>query len=294
MPERVTFAKARAWLKRRPKNAHKGTSGRVLILAGSRGMVGAGILSAYGAVRSGAGLVKLATVKSQQMVAAKRGPLEATTFALPEDTNGRINAKAIAVVKRLIRDWRPDVIACGPGLGQGPGVRALISALLQTKNGRLVFDADALNVFSKLGTGKNRSTLVITPHVGELARLLHVSPHHVGAHREESAKKAATKFHAICLLKGPGTIVTDGKKVLVNTTGNPAMATGGMGDVLTGIVAATWAQGIASPLEATALAAYVHGLAADLAAKKFPERSMIASDVANCLPFAFRKLWRNI
>ena len=266
----------------------------MLIIAGSRGMAGAAVLCATGAARSGAGLVKLATVRSQQNVCAKRAPLEVTSMGLPEDSSGRLSVAAWPVIKRTIQTWRPHVIAFGPGAGVSPGIVRLTGRLLSMADLRVVLDADGLNALAQLRSRPPAATMVITPHAGELARLLGSTPVQVNKAREQFAKKAALKFRCVCLLKGSGTLVTDGKAVWKNTTGNPAMASGGMGDVLTGIVSALWAQDLGAGLRAAALGAFVHGLAGDVAQNDFPERSMLASDLAKALPAAYKKIWRTL
>ena len=253
-------------------------------------MAGAAVLSALGAARSGAGLIKVATVKSQQAVVAKRAPLEATNFGFPEDTSGRIGSSALPLINKLINDWRPDVIAIGPGLGVSATSIKLVKNLLRQPGLRVVLDADGLNALAKQKSFRISAELLMTPHPGELGRLLRTSPGSVELSREASCKKAAIKFRGVCLLKGAGTLVTDGKNVWNNTTGNPAMASGGMGDVLTGLIAALWAQDLKNGLRAAALGAFVHGLAGDLARRDFPERTLLASDLARYLPQAFKKL----
>jgi len=294
--QRVTASVAAGWLKPRPRGANKGDAGRVLIIAGSRGMSGAAVLSALGAARGGSGLVRVATVKSQQPVVAKRAPLEATSAVLPEDASGRLSMKAVAAVGKIVAAFRPDVIALGPGLGATPATRALVKQLAYRGDVPLVIDADGLNVLSQL-KGRVRAPAALTPHPGEMARLLGVR--HVPADRAgrvRAARAAAAKYGAAVLLKGAATVVTDGRAVWQNTTGNPAMASGGMGDVLTGLAAATWAQADGDPRatagKALAFAAFVHGRAADVAVKDFPERTLLASDLAAALPAAFKTLWR--
>lgn len=294
MARRITLADARSWLKPRPISAHKGTSGRVLVIAGSRGMAGAAVLCATGAVRAGAGLVKVATVKSQQPVVAKRAPLETTSAALPEDSSGRLSAGAWPAVKRLLKEWNPDVIAVGPGLGLSPAVVKVVENLLSQNGLRVVVDADGLNALatSKFSRGrlKPAAEFVMTPHVGELARLLSIKPACVSAERNVSAKQAVAKYGGVCLLKGPGTLIASGASRWKNTTGNPGMASGGMGDLLTGMIAALWAQDRSAAWRAAALGAFAHGLAGDIAARKFSQRSTLASDVASFIPAAFKKI----
>jgi hydroxyethylthiazole kinase-like uncharacterized protein yjeF len=290
---RITTDIAARWLRPRAKQAHKGDAGRVYVVAGSRGMAGAAVLSAIGAVRSGAGLVRVGTVKSQQPVIARRAPLEVTSEGFPEDADGRLAARAWKGLRRAIEKFQADVIAVGPGLGRSRGIELIVRNLLYRQDVPVVLDADGLNALAALGLKKPfRAPVVITPHPGEMSRIL-------GSRvkdRNAAARAAALRFRAVALLKGAGTLVSDGRQTWVNTTGNPAMASGGMGDVLTGIVAASWGQMDGpmrgSALHAAALAAFVHGRAADIAVKRFPERTLLATDVAETLPLAFMKLWR--
>lgn len=291
------LALAARWLTRRPRSANKGDAGRVLIVAGSRGMAGAAVLAALGAVRGGAGLTKVATVRSQQAVIARRAPLEVTSAALPEDGAGRLSGAAWPALAKLIASFRPTVIAFGPGVGRSRAVEGITRRLAYASRVPLVLDADGLNALAALGKQKVFSApAALTPHPGEMARLL---GRRIGAAPEErvaAAREASRAFGAAVLLKGAGTVVTDGRAAWKNTTGGPAMASGGMGDVLTGLVAATWAQMPAHTVEtaarAAALGAFAHGLAGDIAEKDFPERTLIASDLAAALPQAFKLMWR--
>ncbi|MCG3205409.1 MAG: Bifunctional NAD(P)H-hydrate repair enzyme Nnr [Elusimicrobia bacterium] len=294
MTSLITRAIARRWLKRRAKDAHKGTSGRVLVVAGSKGMVGAAVLCATAAMRSGAGLVKLATVKSQQRVAVGRAPLEITTLGLPEDAQGRMASSAWTVLKKTILHWRPQVVALGPGLGESAAVRRLVKRILGSPSISVVVDADGFRALLMMKRSQIRARLIMTPHEGEMARLMKVTSAQVKARREYFAREAAKKFGGICVLKGPGTLVTDGRLVWKNTTGNPGMASGGMGDVLTGMLAALWAPGDLTAEKAAAMGVYLHGLAGDLALKKKSERSLLASDLISSIPKAFEKVWRDL
>ncbi len=253
-------------------------------------MSGAAVLSALGAVRSGAGLTKLAVPAVLQSLVARRAPLEVTTADLP--------GAAWPALSALIRKFRPDVVAVGPGLGQTAGVRRLVQKLLFDFDGAVVLDADGLNALAAMKTRRPfRATVVLTPHPGEMGRLLARRIGSSAADRRATALEAARRFGATVLLKGAGTVVTDGETIRENTSGNPGMASGGMGDVLTGVIAATWAQmaerTIFTGAVAASLGAFVHGLAGDIATKDFPERTLLASDLAAALPQAFKRLWRH-
>jgi NAD(P)H-hydrate epimerase len=296
-PTPVTARRAADWLTPRNSNAHKGDAGRVYILAGSRGMAGAAVLSSIGAVRSGAGLVRVGIVASQQPVVARRAPLEVTSDALPEDRDGHLSSAAWPAVRRALDAFQADVIAVGPGLGRSRAIERIVRGLMFEQECPVVLDADGLNALAAMSPRREvRAPAIFTPHPGEMARLLGTRTSTVAENRLGAVVAAARRYGAVALLKGEGTLVTDGRSVFRNTTGNAAMATGGMGDVLTGVVAATWAQmpeaTRASGAQAAALAAFVHGLAADIAVKRFPERSLIASDLGDTLPDAFQFLWR--
>jgi NAD(P)H-hydrate epimerase len=297
-PVRVTPQLAAGWVAARRVDSHKGTNGRVLVVAGSKGMIGAAVLSATAAVRSGAGLVRLATVASQQRAAVIRSPLEITTHALPEARDGRLGSGALRDLQRLIRQFKPTVVAAGPGMGINRGVIAVIRWLLWTSRTPLVLDADGLNALSDLGIKKKfTAPVVLTPHVGELARLLRVPPTAVAQNRLRFARTAAASFGCICVIKGPGTLTVSRTQAYENTTGNPAMGTGGMGDVLTGLIAASWAQqpdAEAAAIKAAAFGVFLHGLCADRAVRSFPERTLLASDLIAFLPEAYKKIWRRL
>jgi NAD(P)H-hydrate epimerase len=269
----------------RAADSHKGSYGRVLIVAGSRGMSGAAILCAGSALRGGAGLVRLAVPALIQNLVAVANPCY-TTFGLPHDDTGRLTDASEVELISLARD--NDVIAVGPGLGQGHGVTSVVLALLKIANGPLVLDADALNVLvghvDRLTT--STAPVILTPHPGEFARLLKTTTAVVQANRVELAVRFARERNVLLVLKGHGTLVTDGRRLYRNTTGNPGMATGGTGDVLTGLIAALLGQGLL-PFEAAQLGVHLHGLAGDLARSVLGEVSLTAVDLLDYLPRAF-------
>lgn len=274
-------------LPRRRFDAHKGTFGKVLIVAGSSGMAGAAILSGRAALRSGAGLVQVATPASVQPIIAAGNPCY-TTFSISSFSE----AAASSVI-----EWArsASAVAIGPGLGQSPGVaafvRRIVTELPQTP---LLVDADGLNALSPFTEEfQNRTCpLVLTPHPGEFCRLSGKSMAEVQANRESVAAEFAARFGVVVLLKGAGTIVTDGRKLYRNSTGNPGMATGGSGDVLTGVIAALLGQKL-PPFEAATLGAWVHGRAGDLAAASLGQIGLIAADLPEYLPYAFQELEAN-
>jgi ADP-dependent NAD(P)H-hydrate dehydratase len=299
----------------RPVEGHKGTFGRVLVVAGSIGMTGAAALVGRAALRAGAGLVRIATARSALPIVASIEP-SYTTLPLPEDAAGRISSKAINAILSAAEE--NDIVAIGPGMGQSTGLRAVIEALIQQEGLRLLIDGDGLNNLSKL-TGwpkKHKADLVLTPHPGEMNRLWSgLFREEMPKDRPQTATQMAQITQAVVALKGAGTVVTDGQRVYVNTTGNPGMGTAGAGDVLTGIISALMGQmvganhdspgrathasgsqtrnyafGVPSPLlDATILGVYVHGLAGDLAAARLGQISLIATDLIDALPEAFQR-----
>jgi NAD(P)H-hydrate epimerase len=261
----------------RASDSHKGDYGRVLIVAGSRGKTGAAHLAATGALRSGAGLVTVATPGSCLDIVAALGA-EYMTEPLDEAMNG-LDPDGI---DRLL-DVARDVIAIGPGLGQAEATRAFIKQLVDQATTPLVIDADGLNAFTddpdRL-SGRDGRDVIITPHPGEMARLVGMSIEEVQASRLEVARNFAVGHHVYVVLKGHRTLIaTPDERVFINPTGNPGMATGGTGDVLTGMIAA-WLGQLLDAEAACRLAVYLHGMAGDLAEADDGEVAMIASDLA--------------
>ena len=281
IPERLTSARVRSWIRPRATDAHKGSNGHVLVIAGSRGMSGAAALAARGALRAGAGLVTVATTISERPLVASLVP-EAMTVGLSESADGRAAAEASSQVAAVLSSRHYDVIAIGPGLGVSPDVRKLILGVLGESQRPVLLDADGLNNLTAVELPTQRP-LIVTPHPGEFERFFGVKPES----RLSAIATTAQQYRLICVLKGAGTLISDGHLLYQNPTGNPAMATGGMGDVLTGVIAGLWAQRLGA-LEAATAGVYLHGLAGDLAAES--DRGLLASDVAATLPKAFRKI----
>jgi ADP-dependent NAD(P)H-hydrate dehydratase len=271
----------------RPLDSNKGSYGRVLVVAGSRGMSGAAVLCASAALRGGAGLVRLAVPEGILPIVAAANPCY-TTAPLPQDAHGRLSSAALNDLIDLVR--RNSVAAIGPGLGQSNDLGDMLATLLEQTTTPLVLDADALNVLvGRLGAlRKHQGPIVLTPHPGEFARLLSCDIPTVQAHRQEMAAEFARTHGVVVVLKGYGTVVTDGHRVYVNTTGNPGMATGGTGDVLGGLIAALIGQKLES-FAAAQLGVYLHGRAGDLAREQTGEVSLIASDLLDYLPRAFQR-----
>jgi NAD(P)H-hydrate epimerase len=271
----------------RMPDSHKGDFGRVLIVAGSRGKTGAAHLAGVGALRSGAGLVTIATPASCQSILAAMAP-EYMTDAILETDQG-LDPSA---VDQTIENAR-DVIALGPGLGQAPDTREFIRRLVDRATTPLVVDADGLNAFAgdpdKL-SGRDGRDVIITPHPGEMARLVGMTTDEVQSSRLEIARNFAVAHHVYVVLKGHRTLIaTPDAKVFINPTGNPGMATGGTGDVLTGMIAA-WLAQLLDPEAACKLAVYLHGMAGDLAEADEGEVAMTSADVAGHLGDAMLEL----
>jgi NAD(P)H-hydrate epimerase len=285
-------ADARERLPLRRRNAHKGDFGRALVLCGSRGMTGAAALTAEAALRVGAGLVTVGIPASlNDVLEAKL--TEAMSLPLPDTGDGTLALAAEPAVRAACR--RMDAIAVGSGISQHAETRALVRALLAAWNdmpSSVVLDADALNNVAPVAETGVRfpPSAILTPHPGEMARLLgDDGADAVESARVESARGFARLHGVVLVLKGVPTVVAapDGRAFL-NPTGNPGMATGGSGDVLTGIILGLLAQG-KRPLDAALLGVYLHGFAGDLAAATFGA-GLIAGDIVRALPDALRRL----
>lgn len=280
-----------AQLPARKPESHKGDFGRALLIGGSRGMSGAIGLAGIAALRGGAGLVTLAVPDVCLDVVASFEPSYMTT-PLPSDEAGRIALAAKDVIPQLSAG--ATCLACGPGLGRSDELTKLVGGLYETAAQPIVFDADALNALSSRAAGLSSpgGPRILTPHPGEFRRLIGDETNESSI---ESLRDRAIQVAGDCgmamVLKGHRTLITDGDRVTYNTTGNPGMATGGSGDVLTGLITALVCQGLPS-FEAAQLGVHIHGLAGDLAAEKLGQTSMIASDLADYLPEAFRRLGR--
>lgn len=271
----------------RRADSNKGTYGRVLVLAGSRGMAGAGVLCASAALRAGAGLVRLAVPRELLPIVAVANPC-VMTAGLAQDGDGRLGREAEAEALALAQT--SDVVALGPGLGRSAALKDFAAHLLTKYEKPIVLDADGLNNLADdpAALRNHAGPLVITPHPGEFARLLHTDAAAVQANRRELAVKFAREAHLLVVLKGHGTLVTDGQRLYVNTTGNPGMATAGSGDVLTGVIAALLGQEL-EPFAAAQLGVYLHGLAGDLGRDTIGEVSLIATDLIDYLPRAIQR-----
>ena len=257
--------------------SHKGDFGKILLLCGSKGYTGAAALAAMGALRSGAGLVFLGVPECIYGIEAIKLN-EPIVFSLP-DENGTLSANASYEIANRLAD--KDAVLIGPGLGQSDGVFQAVKTVLEKFDGPVVLDADGINVLKAhkdIIRGRTSPT-ILTPHEGEFARLSGSLP----ADRITSAMALALDLNTIILLKGHNTVITDGVTVYINETGNPGMATGGSGDVLSGILVSLLGQGL-PPLEAAACAAWLHGAAGDLCEKKLGQYGLLPSDMVQVLP----------
>jgi NAD(P)H-hydrate epimerase len=286
--ELLTRERMREIVPARAADSHKGDFGRVLVIAGSLGRSGAAHLSAIGALRSGAGLVTIATPRSCLPIVAAMGA-EYMTEPLEETASGTVDYGALD----RILEFKADVIAVGPGLGQAPGTAAFVHGLVERAGVPLVLDADALNAFvgdPERLIGRDGVDMVITPHPGEMARLLNTSIEAVQHDRLRHATEFAARHRVHVVLKGHRTIIAGpDNRAFVNLTGNSGMATGGTGDLLTGMIAAWFAQ-LLDAEAACKLAVYLHGAAGDLAEADEGDVALVAGDLAARLGDAVMEL----
>ena len=286
MPDESSLETAPPSLPQRPVDLHKGDCGRLLLIGGSRGMTGAIAMAGLAALRGGAGLVTLAVPARCADVVAGYHPA-VRTVALPDDSRGTIDDPFL----KALEPWllAADVVAVGPGLGRTNSTATMVERLMARVDLPLVLDADALVPAGVAGVLKARSARprVLTPHLGEFRRLTPTNPSDSRTECEVHADQLANRSGAVIVLKGAGTFVSDGQRRYRNGTGNPGMATAGSGDVLTGLIAALLGQHL-SPFEAAVLGTYLHGLAGDLAVADGSQPSLIATDLIEYLPRAFR------
>jgi hydroxyethylthiazole kinase-like uncharacterized protein yjeF len=286
--ELLTRERMRELVPARTADSHKGDFGRVLVIAGSLGRSGAAHLAAVGALRSGAGLVTIATPKSCLPIVAAMAP-EYMTEGLEETAAGTVD---YAALDRVL-EFKADVIAVGPGLGQSPGTAAFVQGLVERAGVPLVIDADALNAFAgdpERLTGRDGVDVVITPHPGEMARLLNTSVEAVQRDRLRHATEFAAHHRVHVVLKGHRTIIAGpDNRAFINLTGNSGMATGGTGDLLTGMIAAWFGQ-LLDAEAACKLAVYLHGAAGDLAEADEGDVALVAGDIAARLGDAVMEL----
>lgn len=279
----LSAQEVRSWIPSRRPDTHKTNFGRVLVVAGSEGMTGAACLASMAALKSGAGLVTLAVPRSlSDYVDMKL--TEVIVKPLPETESRSAALNGEGVIATLLE--RNDVLAIGPGMSMNNETSQLIRKVLTMCSCPVVADADALNAISVDPEILKaiRSPMVLTPHMGEMARLLARNGEQAGRNRLDIARSFAGQWGKVVVLKGAHTVISSPEgQTYINPTGNPGMATAGMGDVLTGIIAGLMAQGL-PPLEAAAAGVYIHGLAGDLARDEVGEIGMVAGDVLERLP----------
>jgi hydroxyethylthiazole kinase-like uncharacterized protein yjeF len=284
---RIEIADVKRNLPVRSVHVHKYSIGKVFVLAGSRGLTGAAAMSSVSALRAGAGAVVLGTPDSVYPILAKK-LTEVMVAPLPATGEGSLSLQALGQIQEKL-SWA-DVAVIGPGLSQHRETRELIMEIVRRYSKKILLDADGLNALAAAGIDRAKdfkAQAVLTPHVGEFSRLTGIPPKEVEHRRIEAARMLARKTRFTIVLKGVPTVTADaGGNAFLNSTGNPGMATAGAGDVLSGIIAGLWAQGMNAP-DAASAGVYLHGLAGDLAAKKLGERSLVANDLIDFLPSAF-------
>jgi hydroxyethylthiazole kinase-like uncharacterized protein yjeF len=281
-----------ALLPDRPRYSHKGTYGHVLLVAGSKGKTGAALLAAKAILKSGAGMATIG-VPDELMGVYQSRVTDEMTFGLPS-IKGMIRENAAQEILNFLHG-KADVLAIGPGLGVSEDTRKLLPFLISSGAAPMVIDADGLNSLKgNLGVLKDaKAPIVLTPHPGEMGRLLDITAGEVEKDRTGSALRLSEETGAYVVLKGAPTVIAEPEgHAYLNPTGTPAMAKAGMGDVLTGMIAGFMAQGV-SPLDASILGVYTHGLAGELAARELGLYSLLASDMQNYMPAALKSLYAN-
>lgn len=274
-------------LTNRKSDSHKGTYGRIGFLGGSPGMAGSIYMASLASLRSGAGLTYIIAPKSIADILAIKSneqiirQISCHSFCQDDNIKNQI----------LLSSENLDVLAIGPGMGQGKDLHILLDEIIKNTKMKLVIDADGINAISKdLNILNANKEIILTPHLGEFARLSNLSVDEIKKDKVSLAKNFAKTYNLVLVLKSNETIITDGDKLYINKIGNPGMATAGSGDVLTGIISTLLHR--LDAYDAAVLGVYIHSLAGDLAASDFGEESIIASDIINYLPDAF-KLLRN-
>ncbi|MDO8281166.1 MAG: NAD(P)H-hydrate dehydratase [Thermodesulfovibrionia bacterium] len=288
----IQKADALSLMPQRPKDSHKGTYGHVLIIAGSRGKTGAALMTAKACLRTGAGLVTIGIPDSLVDTFQAR-VTEEMILPLPDKGNGTLSSAAVPVILKFL-EKRGTVLAIGPGISNDKEISALVCELIIRSHVPIVIDADGLNAIAGKTSILKRSgaPVILTPHSGEMARLLNRKAEKLKEDRINTAISFAKKTKAYLVLKGaPTVIAAPSGDAFINSTGNPGMSTAGAGDVLTGMISAFLAQGL-NPQKASILGVYMHGNAGDIAAEKKGEHSLIASDIIKAIPSAFRSIFK--
>ena len=287
----------------READDHKGIFGHVLVAAGSRGMAGAAILAARGALRSGAGLVSVAVPSGVAPTVAGAVP-SAMILALPENSTGAFRAEGVDRLKEYVKERRVTTLAIGPGLTTHADAARFVLLTLSSLPIAAVVDADALNNLAQQEIEgvvqmlkARKQPCVFTPHPAEAARLLGMKKTEVEAQRQRCVEKLTRSLGGVVLLKGRKTLISSGARTVANNTGGPGLAKAGSGDVLTGLIAGLWAQMLASarvtgdlPFRAATLGAWLHGAAGDAAEKDLTAWATTSTDMVDYLPHAFKAL----
>jgi hydroxyethylthiazole kinase-like uncharacterized protein yjeF len=287
LAEWIDADRARQWWAPRAVDAHKGNSGRLFVLAGSAGFTGAAALTCEAALRAGAGLVTLGIPASLNPILEVK-LTEAMTLPLPETERQAHCPESLETVRAWL--GRVDALAVGPGFGRDPRTGELLRALLLDCPVPVVVDADGLNLLAPADESTFLPRAVITPHPAEMARLLGTETEAVQSNRLEVTKAAAARFGCVVVLKGAGTVIAEpGGRAAINSSGGPALATGGTGDLLTGMVAACLARGL-EPYSAALAAVFLHGAAGEVAGERWGAPGAVAGDVAAAIPEALRRL----
>jgi hydroxyethylthiazole kinase-like uncharacterized protein yjeF len=285
----ITKSQVRDILPIRKQDTHKGDYGKAFIVAGSIGMTGAAMLICGAALKSGAGLLKIAIPQSLDTIIETK-LTEAITVPLPELKKGTVGISDIDKILDMMT--QADVIAIGPGSGKNRGLEEVIRNIIEHATIPIVLDADALNALSKRKEilSQFKTPVVMTPHVGEMARLTGLDTAYINTNRIKVATEFAKRWHAMIVLKGARTVIADPSgEIYLNQTGNPGMATAGSGDVLTGIVTSFIAQGI-EPMKAAIAAVYIHGMAGDRAVHHLGEYGLMAGDIVREVPFTIKEI----
>lgn len=273
----------------RENDSNKGTFGSLLAICGSYSMAGAGIMAGKAALRSGIGLLKMAVPESIYPIIAS-AIFESVYFPLKENENGTLSKKETPFLLKKAEECRAVLIGCG--MQNNSDTRFITRSFIERYSKPLILDADALNsITDDVSVLKNATApVIITPHPGEMARLINSSVSYVQENREEVAKRFATENNVYVVLKGYQTVVAapDGR-IKINNTGNPGMATGGSGDVLAGVISSLVAQNPQKSFECACAGVYIHGITGDIARDKLGEISMLPTDLIECLPEAFKK-----
>jgi ADP-dependent NAD(P)H-hydrate dehydratase / NAD(P)H-hydrate epimerase len=273
-------------MKKRLKDSHKGNYGHLFILGGSPGLTGAVCLAGEAALRSGCGLVTIGIPEGLNDIIEMK-LTEVMSLPLAETKQRTFSTGAVTPALEFMRE-RADALVIGPGIScRVKETAKFVKNVVEKTEKFLVIDADAIKIISEnKSLLKKKRNVILTPHPGEMGYLTGLTIKEIQKRREETAKEFAEKYGVTLILKGHHTVITDGKNTSINLTGNPGMATAGSGDVLAGILGSFLAQGY-GPFESAKYAAYIHGLAGDLAAKELGETSLIATDIIDKLPEAF-------